>query len=128
VTCCPDVTSVPCAASHEQYDADPDALAPVLLRVTLLRAVYSDRQLFAVMCEFWSDHFNIDLGTGDCRWTKPGDEDGRGDDGVRAASRGELGIWHRPRARKRECEKVSLRDMHRGRRGRRRSKRRVAIP
>jgi len=48
VTCCPDVTSVPCAASHEQYDADPDALAPVLRRVTL-RAVYSDRQLFEVM-------------------------------------------------------------------------------
>jgi hypothetical protein len=49
VTCCPDVTSAPCAASHEQYDADPDALAPLLLRATL-RAVYSDRQLFEVMC------------------------------------------------------------------------------
>jgi hypothetical protein len=114
---------VPCAASHEQYDADPEALAPVLLR-----AVYSDRQIFAVMCEFWSDHFNIDPGTGICRWTKPGDDDGRGDDGVRPASRGELGIRHRPRVRKRECEIVSLRDVHRGRRGRRRSKRRVAIP
>ncbi len=60
----------------EQYDADPDALAPVLRRVTLLRAVYSERQLFEVMCEFWSDHFNIDPGKGDCRWTKPGDDAG----------------------------------------------------
>ena len=58
----------------EQYDADPEALPPVLRRVTLLRAVYSERQLFEVMCEFWSDHFNIDPGKGDCRWTKPTDD------------------------------------------------------
>ena len=58
----------------EQYDAEPEALAPLLRRVTLLRAVYSERQLFEVMCEFWSDHFNIDPGKGDCRWTKPADD------------------------------------------------------
>ncbi len=58
----------------EQYDADPEALPPVLRRVTLLRAIYSERQLFEVMCEFWSDHFNIDPGKGDCRWTKPTDD------------------------------------------------------
>jgi uncharacterized protein (DUF1800 family) len=58
----------------EQYDADPEALPPVLRRVTLLRAIYSERQLFEVMCEFWSDHFNIDPTKGDCRWTKPSDD------------------------------------------------------
>jgi uncharacterized protein (DUF1800 family) len=26
------------------------------------------------MCEFWSDHFNIDPGKGDCRWSKPSDD------------------------------------------------------
>ncbi|MBL8102918.1 MAG: DUF1800 domain-containing protein, partial [Anaerolineales bacterium] len=30
-----------------------------LRRATILRAVYSHRQLFEVMVEFWSDHFNI---------------------------------------------------------------------
>jgi uncharacterized protein (DUF1800 family) len=58
----------------EQYDADPEALPPVLRRVTLLRAIYSERQVFEVMCEFWSDHFNIDPTKGDCRWTKPDDD------------------------------------------------------
>ncbi len=58
----------------EQYDEDPEALSPVLRRVTLLRAIYSERQLSEVMCEFWSDHFNIDPTKGDCRWTKPTDD------------------------------------------------------
>jgi uncharacterized protein (DUF1800 family) len=46
----------------------------VLRRTAILRAVYSKRQLFEVMCEFWSDHFNIDPGKGDCRYTKIGDD------------------------------------------------------
>ena len=58
----------------EHYDEDPEALPPILRRVTLLRAIYSERQLFEVMCEFWSDHFNIDPGKGDCRWTKTTDD------------------------------------------------------
>lgn len=37
-----------------------------LQRGTLLRAVYSRRQLFEVMVNFWSDHFNIDQTKGDC--------------------------------------------------------------
>jgi len=58
----------------EQYDVDSEALPPVLRQVTLLRAIYSERQFFEVMCEFWSDHFNIDPTKGDCRWTKPDDD------------------------------------------------------
>lgn len=33
------------------------------LRATLLRRIKSKRQLFEVMVEFWSDHFNIDNGS-----------------------------------------------------------------
>jgi uncharacterized protein (DUF1800 family) len=53
----------------EHYEEDDEGLPPVLRRVTLLRAVYSNRQLFEVMCEFWNDHFNIDPGKGDARYT-----------------------------------------------------------
>ncbi len=59
----------------EAYEEDDEALSPVLRRVTLLRAIYSKRQLFEVMCEFWSDHFNIDPGKGDARFTKIDDDE-----------------------------------------------------
>ena len=58
----------------EAYDEDDEALSPVLRRVALLRAIYSKRQLFEVMCEFWSDHLNIDPGKGDCRYVKISDD------------------------------------------------------
>jgi uncharacterized protein (DUF1800 family) len=41
-----------------------------LRRATLLRALYSERQLLEVMVEFWSDHFNIFAGKADCAWLK----------------------------------------------------------
>ena len=63
-----------CEPLGEHYEEDDDSLAPILRRVTTLRATYSRRQLFEVMCEFWSDHFNIDPGKGDCRWSKPTDD------------------------------------------------------
>ncbi len=43
-------------------------------RATLLRAVYSRRQLHEVMVNFWTDHFNIDTSKGDCRWLKSADD------------------------------------------------------
>ena len=58
----------------EAYEEDAEYLSPVLRRVAILRAVYSRRQLFEVMCEFWSDHFNIDPGKGDCRYNKISDD------------------------------------------------------
>ena len=58
----------------EAYDETDEALPPVLRRVAVLRPVYSQRQLFEVMCEFWSDHFNIDPGKGDCRYNKISDD------------------------------------------------------
>ncbi len=75
---CDRATARFCDLSHEplgeHYDEAAEALPPLLRRLTLLRAIYSGRQLFEVMCEFWSDHFNIDPGKGDCRWTKPADD------------------------------------------------------
>jgi uncharacterized protein (DUF1800 family) len=58
----------------EAYEEDDETLSPILRRVTLLRAVYSQRQLLEVMCEFWGDHFNIDPGKGDARYTKIADD------------------------------------------------------
>lgn len=58
----------------EAYEEDAEYLPPVLRRMAILRPVYSRRQLFEVMCEFWSDHFNIDPGKGDCRYTKIADD------------------------------------------------------
>jgi uncharacterized protein (DUF1800 family) len=45
-----------------------------LARATVLRALYSRRQLFELMVEFWSDHFNIDQSKADCRWLKTIDD------------------------------------------------------
>ncbi|HEX4143285.1 MAG TPA: DUF1800 domain-containing protein [Pirellulales bacterium] len=45
-----------------------------LARATVLRAVYSRRQLLEVMVEFWTDHFNIDQSKADCRWLKTIDD------------------------------------------------------
>ena len=45
-----------------------------LVRGTNQRAVYSRRQLYEVMVQFWTDHFNIDPTKGDCRWLKAWDD------------------------------------------------------
>ncbi len=45
-----------------------------LFRHTLLRAVYSRRQLFESMVNFWTDHFNISIGKDDCAWLKTVDD------------------------------------------------------
>ncbi len=39
--------------------ADEQRLFAELDHATLLRAVYSERQLYEVMCDFWTNHFNI---------------------------------------------------------------------
>lgn len=40
----------------------------------ILRAAYSKRQLYERMVEFWTDHFNIQLFTGECAWMKNWDD------------------------------------------------------
>ena len=52
----------------ELFEYRQDLLQHELMRATLARAVFSQRQLYEVMVEFWSDHFNIDPSKGDCKW------------------------------------------------------------
>ena len=37
-----------------------------LRQATFLRQIYSKRQLYEIMVEFWSDHFNIFIEKGSC--------------------------------------------------------------
>jgi uncharacterized protein (DUF1800 family) len=58
----------------ELFEYQPELLHNELMRATLLRAVMSERQLFEVMVEFWSNHFNIDPSKGECKWLKVADD------------------------------------------------------
>ncbi len=58
----------------ELFEYQPGLLLEELTRATLLRAVHSRRQLYEAMVHFWTDHFNIDAGKGDCRWLKTADD------------------------------------------------------
>lgn len=60
----------------ELYEYHARVLLQELTAATLLRAVMSKRQLYEVMVEFWSDHFNIDSSKGECAWLKAGDDRG----------------------------------------------------
>lgn len=56
------------------YEYKKPVLREEIARHTLLRAVYSRRQLFEVMVNFWTDHFNINIEKGDCIYLKPSDD------------------------------------------------------
>jgi uncharacterized protein (DUF1800 family) len=56
------------------YEYKKPVLREEMARHTLLRAVYSRRQLFEVMVSFWSDHLNINIEKGDCIYLKPHDD------------------------------------------------------
>ena len=56
------------------FDVARRTAASDLRRATLLRALYSERQLFEKMVEFWSDHFSIDVGKADGAWLKVVDD------------------------------------------------------
>ncbi len=58
----------------ELYEYKDDHLQQQLLRATVLRATYSRRQLYEVMVQFWTDHFNIDCSKGECKWLKAADD------------------------------------------------------
>src|SRR5262245_30819043 len=53
------------------YEYKKPVLREEITRHTLLRAVYSRRQLFEVMAGFWTDHLNINLEKGDSIYLKP---------------------------------------------------------
>ena len=58
----------------EMYEYHPEQLLLDMTRYKLLRATYSKRQLFEVMVDFWTDHFNIVSEKDDCRWLKAADD------------------------------------------------------
>ena len=62
------------AAPGELYEYKEEVLLANLTTAALLRARHSERQLHAVMVDFWTDHFNIDSSKGDCRWLKAADD------------------------------------------------------
>lgn len=58
----------------DAYEFKKPVLRNELTRHAMLKAIYSRRQLFEVMVEFWTDHLNIDLEKGDCIYFKPTDD------------------------------------------------------
>jgi uncharacterized protein (DUF1800 family) len=58
----------------ELYEFTDRALLLDMSRASILRAVLSKRQLYEVMVEFWSDHFNIDPSKGEAKWLKAADD------------------------------------------------------
>ena len=58
----------------ELFEYQQDLLQNELMRASLARAVLSERQLYEVMVQFWSDHFNIDPSKGECKWLKVADD------------------------------------------------------
>ena len=63
------------AVSNELFDSyDREKVPNELRQATLVRQLYSKRQLYEVMVEFWSDHFNIFIEKGDCFYLKTVDD------------------------------------------------------
>jgi len=63
------------AISNELFEGYDRETAPNELRqATLLRQIYSKRQLYELMVEFWSDHFNIYIEKGNCFYLKTVDD------------------------------------------------------
>lgn len=56
------------------FEYKQDFLQRELTTHTVLRAVYSKRQLYERMVHFWSDHFNVDSSKGECPWLKAADD------------------------------------------------------
>ena len=60
--------------ASEMFEYKERRLLDWMERAAIFRAVHSECQLFEVMVQFWSDHFNIDPSKGDCRWLKAADD------------------------------------------------------
>ena len=62
------------ASAGDIFEYRKSVVERELFRHTLLRAVYSRRQLFESMANFWTDHFNISIGKSECAWLKTVDD------------------------------------------------------
>ena len=61
-------------SAGELFEYQEKLLLNEMMRASVLRAAMSERQLFEVMVQFWTDHFNIDSSKGDCKWLKTADD------------------------------------------------------
>ena len=59
---------------HNMHEFKKEVLRSDMARFTMLKAIYSRRQLLECLVEFWSDHFNISIDKGDCIYLKPADQ------------------------------------------------------
>jgi uncharacterized protein (DUF1800 family) len=63
------------AISNQLFDGyDRETIPNELRQATLMRQIYSKRQLYEIMVEFWSDHFNIYIEKGNCFYLKTVDD------------------------------------------------------
>jgi hypothetical protein len=60
--------------SHQMFGFNPFVLVIQCQEAALYRKIYSNRQLFERMVEFWTDHFNIDAQKGLCNFLKAVDD------------------------------------------------------
>lgn len=61
--------------SNQLFDGyDRETVPNELRQATLIRQLYSKRQLYEVMVDFWSDHFNIFIEKGECFYLKTVDD------------------------------------------------------
>lgn len=58
-------------AANELADWEKEQVCREIRQATLLRQIYSRRQLYEVMVEFWADHFNISIEKGECWFLLP---------------------------------------------------------
>jgi uncharacterized protein (DUF1800 family) len=60
--------ALPAAAKPTPPPKNPQMVVTELQRAKLLRAVYSDRQLYEMMVDFWENHFNVFANKDDDRY------------------------------------------------------------
>ncbi|MDB5357971.1 MAG: hypothetical protein JWN24_4424 [Phycisphaerales bacterium] len=58
----------------ECFEFSKETLRRDVARYSLLRAIYSKRQLFEAMVGFWTDHLNVNIEKGKCIYLKPADD------------------------------------------------------
>jgi uncharacterized protein (DUF1800 family) len=62
------------APREELYEYPVERLMLDLARARLVRAIRSRRQLYEVLVDTWTDHFNIGIRKGECKWMKVADD------------------------------------------------------
>jgi uncharacterized protein (DUF1800 family) len=67
-----DLQTIPSAPKPTPAPKNPQMVVTELQRAKLLRAVYSERQLYEVMVDFWENHFNIFANKDDDRYLLTG--------------------------------------------------------